>query len=348
MGNLDEPLPDSCYARKSEQLCLFGFGRLCYSMGMKNFLLYLSSVLIWGSTWLAIKYQIGDVDPMVSVVYRFGLAAAIMLVCCRAMGLRLAFGLKEHLFMALFGALLFSVNYWFVYVAEVYLTSGLVAVVFSTLVFMNVFNGYLFLGSPIRGPMILGALIGIFGVGLLFWPEIAGFDISDEGLLGLVLSLASVLMASLGNIVSARNQKAGLPVLQANAFAMGYGALIMVVVAITTGKHFTFSLQPLYVGSLIYLAIFGSIVAFWTYLTLLGRIGADKAAYAIMLVPVVALFLSTLFEDYRWTAQGLVGLVLVLGGNLVLLKTKKDAPAKRRAPLPSQAATAGAQGRAPS
>ncbi len=117
---------------------------------MKNITLYIITVIVWGSTFLAIKYQLGSVDPMVSVVYRFGLAAALLMLYCYARGLNLKFSLEEHFFMALLGILLFSINYWFVYVAELYVTSGVVAVMFSSIVFMNIANGAIFLGAPVE------------------------------------------------------------------------------------------------------------------------------------------------------------------------------------------------------
>ncbi|MBW2654403.1 MAG: DMT family transporter [Deltaproteobacteria bacterium] len=129
---------------------------------MRNIILYIITVLVWGSTWIAIKYQLGDVDPMVSVIYRFGLATVLLMLFCYVKGLKMKFSLKEHSFMALFGVLLFSVNYWLVYVAELYLTSGLVAVIFSSIVFMNIANGSIFLGAAVDKKMMIGALFFFF------------------------------------------------------------------------------------------------------------------------------------------------------------------------------------------
>lgn len=290
---------------------------------MKNTMLYVITVLVWGSTWLAIKYQLGSVDPMVSVVYRFALAAVLLLAFCSWRGLNLKFSLTEHFFMALLGVLLFSVNYWLVYVAEVHLTSGIVAVVFSSIVFMNIANGAIFLKVPVEKKMISGAVIGIIGIGIIFMPEIETFDLSDKGFFGLVICFFSVLLASFGNITSARNTKHDIPVIQANAFGMAYGALALAVIAVILGKEFTFATDAAYIGSLFYLSVFGSIIAFGSYLTLIGSIGADKASYSIMVVPVVALILSSLFEGYAWKGSALLGLALVVGGNFLALNKPK-------------------------
>jgi len=289
---------------------------------MKNLTLYIITVLVWGSTWIAIKYQLGSVDPMVSVIYRFGLASALLMVFCRIRGLSLKFTVREHLFMLVLGIFLFSLNYWLVYVAEVYLTSGLVAVLFSSIVFFNIANGFIFLKTPVERKMVTGALLGIVGIGMIFWPEIRSFSLSDKGLLGIVLGLFSVALASLGNITSARNTKNNIPVIQANAFGMGYGTLVLLVIALFLGKEFTFSFSLPYVGSLVFLSVFGSIIAFGCYLTLIGSLGANKASYTIMLVPVVALIISSFLEGYTWNLFAIAGLSLVLGGNFLALYKK--------------------------
>jgi drug/metabolite transporter (DMT)-like permease len=288
-------------------------------MSMKNSLLYVLTIIIWGSTWIGIKFQLGTVDPMVSVVYRFALSSVILLVFCRLRGLSLKFSFKDHGFMALLGLLLFSVNYWLVYVAEVHLTSGLVAVLFSSIVFLNIANGALFLGAPVERKMVVGAAVGIVGIGLIFMHEIESFDLTDKNLLGIAFGFSSVLLASLGNITSARNSKADIPVIQANAFGMGYGALALAILALILGKSFDFSMTLPYVSSLFYLAVFGSIIAFTSYLTLIRSLGADKASYSIMVVPVVALIISSFVEGYIWSFSAIAGLILVVGGNFLAL-----------------------------
>jgi len=292
---------------------------------MKNIALYIITILIWGSTWIAIKYQLGTVDPMVSVCYRFGLAAILLLLFCQVRGLNMKFSLKDHFFMALLGFFLFSLNYWLVYVAEVYLTSGLVAVIFSSIVFMNIANGSIFLKAKVKKNMVIGAVLGTIGICVIFMPEISSFNLSDKGVLGLALGFASVFLASLGNITSARNTQNDIPVIQANAFGMTYGAIFLTVIAIILGKDFSFSFTTPYLGSLVYLAVFGSIIAFGSYLTLIGSIGPDKASYTIMLVPVVALVISSFVEGYTWNIYAVTGLLLVVGGNFMALRKKQPA-----------------------
>ena len=288
---------------------------------MTNILLYALTVAIWGTSWLGVKYQLGVVAPEASAVYRFAIAAVLMLLYCALARRRMRFAPAEHVFMALQGLFLFCTNYVLIYLGTQYLTSGLVAVLFSTIVVMNIFLGALFFGSPVRRRVVLGALVGLPGIGLVFWPELAAFDLARQGTLGLVLCLAGTLSASFGMLISGRNQKQGLPVIQANAYGMTYGTLFMMAYCLAAGTSFGFDPRPLYVGSLVFLAVFATVIAFWSYLTLLGRIGADRAGYASVLFPIVALALSTVYEDYQWTLAAAFGVALVLAGNALILTT---------------------------
>jgi len=290
---------------------------------MKNFILFSIPALIWGSTWLAIKYQLGVVDPLVSVVYRFFLAAMILFAYCKLTGMNLKYSVKQHLYIALQGLLLFGMNYWLVYLAEVDLESGLVAVLFSTIVFFNIINGAIFLKSGIRLNVLLSSLIGFIGIALVFKDELFGFTFSGVESSAILLAGISVVIASLGNITSAYNQKNNLPVVQTNTFGMLYGSLLMFLLALAAGKSFSFNISLSYIGSLMYLAVFGSIMAFTSYLTLLGRIGADKSAYVMLVFPIVALILSTMFEGYSWDKYAIIGVILITFGNFMILKGKR-------------------------
>lgn len=286
---------------------------------MFNLFYYTAVVFIWGSTWLAITYQLGPVPPEVSIAYRFLLASFILLVYCRLSGRPMRFSLAEHRWMALQGVFLFALNYWLFYVAELWVTSGLVAVIFALMVPMNMLNGRLFLKLPLRPSVFTGGAIGLFGIGLVFWPELKNLSLESMTFMGIGFSLVATYSASLGNIISARNQKAGIPVIQANAFGMGYGGAVMLGWSVLSGAPLAPAWTAPYLASLFYLSIFGSILAFGAYLTLIGRIGADRAAYSTLLFPIVALALSAAFEEYQWTAQATLGIALVLVGNLLVL-----------------------------
>lgn len=293
---------------------------------MLNFSFYSFTILIWGSTWLAIKYQLGVIDPAWSITYRFAMAAMILMFWCLLTRRPMRFSANDHLFMALQGILLFALNYYLFYLSELHITSGLAAVVFSTIVIMNLINGRIFLGSVIELRVLLGGGAGLIGLALLFWPEMVAVNFSGPIIYGLILSFAATYLASLGNILSARNQQNSLPIVQTNAYGMSYGALCMLIVALLGGAPMKIEITPNYLFSLVYLALFGSVIAFGCYLSLIGRIGVGKAAYATLLFPIVALLLSTIWEDYHWTILGMFGVLLILCGNyLALIKKPRHA-----------------------
>ena len=277
--------------------------------------LYLATVLIWGTTWYVIKLQLGVVDPVVSVFYRFAIAAIILMLWCGYRRLPLRFPLRAHAGMFFLGLFLFSTNYVVFYIASEFVTTGLVAVTFSTIVIFNIVNGALLLGNRVSLKVIVGALIGVCGIALVFLPSIDTFHVN-----GITLCFLGTLLASFGNIASARNQRFALPVIQANAWGMTYGTLILLLVILILDLPFGFDPSATYVLSLLYLAIFGSILAFGGYLTLVGRVGPERAAYATVLFPIVALVISTVLEGYQWTFTALTGVVLVLAGNYVIAR----------------------------
>jgi len=297
-----------------------GTGSSGFSVSAQNAFLYFTTILIWGSSWLAIKFQLGSVDTMVSVAYRFLLASGISWIYCSISRLQLKFSLRDHGFMFLQGASLFSLNYWLFYISELTLTSGLAAVIFSTIVVMNMLNGAIFLRNRLEFRVMIGAVLGLLGIMLVFWPEVSIFETGSKNLQAAALAVLATYLASLGNIISARNQSQGIPVVQSNTFGMTYGALLMLIIAWSAENEFTFEFTFSYVSSLVFLSVFASIIAFWSYLTLLGRVGVERAAYATLIFPLVALGISTIFEEYQWSAYAGIGIVLILGGNLLILK----------------------------
>jgi drug/metabolite transporter (DMT)-like permease len=292
---------------------------------MSDLNLYAAAVLIWGSTWLAIKFQLGIVPPAVSIVWRFALSAVMLLIFAMWKGLKLRFSAREHFWIALVGLSMFGMNYVGVYVSEQYLASGLVAVIFSLMAFFNIVLMRVFYATPIRPAGLLGAVLGIAGVVLVFWPEVAKFSASGDGLRGLTYAVLAVAIASLGNIAATRTHRAGIPMISMSAWGMMYGTIFVAIYAVLTGDRFVFDTSLAYVASLLYLALFGSVIAFTAYLTLMGRIGAHRTGYSSVAIPIVALLLSTLFEHLQWQATMAAGIVLCLAGNLMVLRPKSGA-----------------------
>jgi drug/metabolite transporter (DMT)-like permease len=289
---------------------------------MLNVFLFSATVLIWGTTWYAITFQLGEVALEWSLVYRFAAAAIILFVFCLVTKRPLRFTWRHHRVFAALGLLLFSFNYYFSYVAVEHLTSGLVAVVFSLLAIMNIFNGAIFLKRPLEWRMIVVSLVGLFGLALIFWPDLKSFSLGSAAMIGLGTAFLATWSASLGATVAASKAARPLPLIPTNAWGIFYGLILLTVFAASSGIRPGFDTSTPYLISLAFLALFGTVIAFSLYLLLLARAGLERAGYIAVAFPVVALIISSIFEGYQWTLLSLTGVVLVLGGNVVVLRTK--------------------------
>ncbi|MBN9401813.1 MAG: EamA family transporter [Burkholderiales bacterium] len=265
-----------------------------------NAFLYLLTVLIWGTTWIAIKLQLGVVAIPVSIFYRFGLASAILLAALFALGRLQRLDRRGHALCLGQGLCLFCLNFLCFYSATQWISSGLVSVVFSASTLWNALNARLWFGTRIAPRVVLGGAFGLAGLALL-----------------------GTLCFSTGNMLSSVQQRAGIGPLTGNAYSMLYGSLILLAGCVLTGQPFDFDPSPAYAGALLYLAIFGSVVAFTAYLTLVGRIGPARTAYCTVLFPVVALSISSVAEGYRWTPYAVAGLALVILGNVLVFARRK-------------------------
>jgi len=292
-------------------------------MRISNAGLFAIASAIWGSTWLAITFQLGTVAPELSVAYRFAIASTIVAAWCIASRQSLGFPRREHLWLVAMGATFFGFKYIGVYWAERYVTSGLVAVVFSTIVFMSPIGMRVFYGEALTVRTLVAAAMGVTGVALLFLPELSAARQGGSAAMGITIALVATVFATVGNLIAVRNHRAGLPTLPVTAWGMLYGSLISFAFAAIMGVTWTFERTAGYVLSLAYLALFGSVFAFGAYLTLLKRVGAGPSSFVAVATPVIALALSTLFEGYRWTWVSAAGLVLAVFGNWLALRGKR-------------------------
>jgi len=292
---------------------------------MQVAVLYGIVVLIWGTTWIGIAYQLGPVAEELSVAYRFGLASIALFVFALASNRQIRIAPTLYPMVVLQGAILFCANYLLVYYGTNYIATGLVAVVFSLIVLINTFFERLFFGTPLEFRLIAGAILGVAGVALIFWPEVSDLSLHDHTVVGVAIIAVAVVVASIGNMFAVLNTSRNLPVVAVNAHAMGWGSLTAFVVAMILGRELNFSFEPGYMVSLLYLAWFGSAIAFGAYLALIRKIGSARAAYCSVLFPVVALLVSTVFEDYHWSTTAVAGIVLILAGNwLALSRTMRN------------------------
>jgi len=297
---------------------------------MNNRFLFAVTVLVWGTTWIGIEYQLGTVAPEVSVFYRYVLASLILFAWCKWQGLNLQFSARAHVRFVLLGLLLFGLNYILTYHAQQYITSALTAICFSTILWMNIINARIFFGVRAGKKVVAGSVFGMAGIVTLFLPQVEALSFSDATFYGAALCIIGAFIASLGNMVSQSAQRDGLPVVQSNAWGMLYGAIVTGAIAFGQGSTFNFDWSVGYVGSLVYLAIFGSVIAFGAYLKLLGRIGAHKAGYTMVMFPVVALVVSFLFEDLALGWNILAGVALVLIGNVLILWMEDETDSRQK------------------
>jgi len=268
---------------------------------------FLLITLIWSSTWIVIKGQLGTVPPVWSVSYRFLIAGAAMLAIARLAGLTLAIG-RGHGLALLLGLLQFVLNYDLVYASELYITSGLAAVVFALLVVPNALLAWLFFGEKVGLRFLLGAAVAMAGVGLLFLQEMRHSPTpAGDVLAGLGLVLCAVLAASASNVMQLAGGMKSRPVAPMLGWAMLYGALMDGAFAWATTGPPVIERTPGYWLGLVYLGVIASALAFWLYYRIIREIGPARAAWSSVLIPILAMAISTLFENYRWSALAIGG-----------------------------------------
>ena len=278
-------------------------------------------MLIWGTTWLAITYQLGSVAPEVSVGHRFLLAALIIAAWCRLRGLSLRFNAAEHAALALMGVAMYGLAYVFVYHAEVHVASGLVAIGYSASPLLSALGTRLFFGQAVTARVALGSAFGLLGITLVYWPEFAQLTQSSNVALGALFTVLAVLLSTAGGLLAQRNHQRGLHGWPTMAWSMAYGSIASLLVALALGRPYTIDLGMPYLLSLLYLALLGSVIAFAGWLTLVGRIGAPRASYVGVMAPVVALFVSTLFEGFVWHPLTAAGVAVSIAGNVLVLRS---------------------------
>ena len=289
---------------------------------MTNLQLFVACVVIWGTTWIAITFQLGRVAPDVSVFYRFLLASVLVFAYCAWRRLPLGYSWRQHAWIALMGVQMFGLSYIFVYYAEAHVVSGLVAVGYSASPLLGMLGMRAFFGTPMTQRVLVGSVLGIVGIALVFWPEIGNSQGPGSFATGATYTVLAVLISSFGSLVAHRNHEHGMPLWQPLAWGMLYGALFSLAWALAGGQRFDFEPSAAYVGSLVYLAVLGSILAFACYLTLLRRIGAARSGYIGVMTPIVALVISAAFESFRWHALTWAGIAVSVAGNVIILRGK--------------------------
>ena len=290
---------------------------------MYNLVLYLLTIAIWGSTWILAKFQVDSTSALQSVFYRYVIAALLLQGLISILRSRNRHSWRTHGLFFLLGSFLFCWNYVLFYTAtDMGLTTGLIAVIFSLIITMNMLNNALLFRELPERSTLIGAVVGLIGISMVFAEDIA--TIGGQGLyVAILLCIIATYLASMGNMMSKILQRQGVSVTGSNGWGMTYGALILLVIVLIFDRPLVLPVTLPFLSSLVFLSIIGSIVAFWSYLTLLGRVGADKAAYAMIVFPIWALMLSWLFEGFLWTPVKLFGVGVILVGNLFIIRRRQ-------------------------
>lgn len=280
--------------------------------------------LIWGTTWFAITFQLkAETAAVVSVAYRYVIASLVLFGVCLATRRSLKLTAAQHLSALGQGFFTFGINYAFVYFAEEHLASAVVAVLFAGLAFLNLVLFRLILRLKASPGAWIGAALGVAGVAVLSWSEMLKADMSTKALIGLGFGVTAVVGAAIGNLFAWRAQKLGAEIFASTAWAMAYGAVFLAIGATLMGQPWTFDFTPGYVGSLAYLSIFGSVVAFVLYFTLARRRGYTLASYISAITPPIAMTVSAVFEHAHWGLAALGGVALVMLGQVLLIRAPK-------------------------
>lgn len=281
-----------------------------------------------------LTFQLGVVSIELSIAYRFFLASLFFFLLLGGYKNLRQLRWQDHLFFALQGLLLYCASYLCIYNAAHYITSGLNSVTFSLVIVMNVLFASIFFRRPISAKLLTSALLGFIGVVCIFLPEVESFSLTQGHNLGIFLAFSACLFSALGNVTLERNRH--LPVAQVNAFSMLYGSIFCFCYALFKGCSLVFDTSSSYVGSLFYLVFFGSVVAFGCYTRLINLLGAAQGGYPFVLIPLVSLFLSQIFEGIHWTPSLILGLIFILVGNILIVMRKKSIePLEAVSPPPS-------------
>jgi len=289
---------------------------------MNNLILFTATLFCWSPTWYLIKFQLGYVDPLVSVFYRFVTASLIIFIYLIIKRKNLKFSFNQHIWFLFFGTCLYSINYVFFYTSNTYLVSAFPAIVFSTVVIMNIIGEWFYFKKKPTIKTLIGAAIGMVGIIIIFNKEIFNFSLSNGTHIGLFLALLGTFCASTGNMIHQRNLNNNFPLIQTIAFAMLYGSLMTLLVTQLNNTELLFEFTFRYIVSLAYLSVFGSIFAFIFYLKLLEKVGSGRAGYVGVVMPVIALLISTIFENLEWKGDLIIGLPVLLIGAVLVINQK--------------------------
>ena len=293
---------------------------------------FLTCAIIWGLTWIAIKYQLPYVDGSAAVFYRFIFSSSVMFIACFFLKVQLfKFSKAQHFRFATQGLFIFCINYLLTYWATSMAPSALVALAFTSLIFLNMFGARIFLNIPFEKKVVWGGFLSFVGMAFISWNEYLNIGLHPGSLWGFLIGLLSTFSASAGNLISYLNKKDHVPISANNSWAMLYGAGFSLLVCFLFGKSLHVEVTSPFVISFFYLSIFGTVISFWAYFKLIENIGPAKAAFTSIASPVIALVVSSFMENLDWSIYLALGALLCIMGNVVALARL---PQRQRAAVP--------------
>lgn len=293
--------------------------------------IFFVNVVTWGFSWIAITFQVNEAPAEVALLYRMALAGVTLFLILALTGRLQRVPLRQQPFLALTGLSLFCANFVLAYTSTLYIASGVSALVFSTVTVFNALNSMIFYGDRLGPRFMLGAFAGMAGLGCMFWRDLAAFDLTSGSLIGGGFMLSATLIFSLGNMLSRRNNAAGIDLPTATVWSIVWGSAFLLALVLYRGHEMTLNHSASFYGALVYLAIPATVIGFLAYLETVRRIGAPLAAFSAILYPAIALTVSTFLEGYEWTLASAAGLMLIAVGNmLVFMPPAMIAPLTRR------------------
>ncbi len=294
-------------------------------MRNKAYLYFSICSIVWGLTWIAIKFQIDAINGTAAVFYRFICASVIMFALCLYNKENLKYNYQQHVKFFSQGLFMFCLNFVITYWATSMAPSSLVALAFTSLIFFNMFGAKIFLNIPFEKKVIWGATISFLGMALISFNEYDTIALHPMSLWGFLLSLIATLSASAGNLISTKSRLLKVPILANNAWSMLYGSIFTFIFCIIMQKNFSIHFSASFLYSFIYLTVFGSVLSFWSYLKLIDIVGPAKASFTSVISPVIALGISTYFENLSWSVFLASGVIFCLLGNFIaLFRFKKN------------------------
>lgn len=290
-----------------------------------NSVYFVTCAIIWGLTWIAIKYQLPYVDGSAAVFYRFIFSSAVVFCICLITKISLFnFSKPQHLRFASQGLLLFCLNYLLTYWATSMVTSALIALAFTSLIFLNMFGARIFFKIPFETKVVWGGLLCLAGMGFISWNEYQNLGLHPTSLWGFLIGLISTTSASAGNLISYRSKTDNIPISANNAWSMLYGAVFSLAACFIMGKSLHVDITSPFLISFFYLSIFGTVISFWAYFKLIENVGPAKAAFTSIASPLIALVVSTFIENLNWNIYLFFGAAFCILGNIIALHNFTD------------------------